>query len=463
MKAVRILLALAVVAVAIGFAPTAAKAGAFTSYESGIQIQNLDNADADISLIFYNQDGTIFATVSGDTTKLAPYGQKTFFPLSAVLPTGSFNGSVVVTSTTNVASVSDIRGASGAAAGMYVASSTGNTTIGLPILMKGNGAQNNNTWFNVQNAGTGPANITVNYSDGTTASFANLAAGAAHTFDQTTETHSKTAFAGTVTTNGQPVVVTVVQETARRILASNGFTAGATLPVFPLINVQPGNGMATGLNIQNMGASQNTVVTVTYKGVTSGSVAVNCTETQTIEPGAVAVFALVNFGTGANPATITSNCDLKGKLFVGSASVTANSNSQPLAAIINQQKGIQFGSAYGSFDPSAATAKFVAPQIQDRNGQWKLWTSINLMNVGSVETTVTCTFTNSAVSWTSKSLKQGEGDVHLQNGALGNPYVGGATCTANAAGAQIIAVINKTGGNPNADQMTTYEAINVAP
>ncbi len=462
MKAVRILLALAIVAVAIGFAPTAAKAGAFTSYESGIQIQNLDNADADISLIFYNQDGSVFATVSGDTTKLGPYGQKTFFPLSAVLPAGSFNGSVVVTSTTNVASVSDIRGASGAAAGMYVASSTGNTTVGLPILMKNNGAQKNNTWFNVQNAGTGPANVTVNYSDGTTASFTNLAAGAAHTFDQSTETHPGPAFAGTVTSN-QPVVVTVVQETTKRILASNGFTAGATLPVFPLINVQPANGMATGLNIQNMGASQNTVVTVTYKGVTTGSAAVNCTETQTIEPGAVAVFALTIFGTGANPATITTTCDLKGKLFVGSAAVTSNSTSQPLAAIINQQKGIQFGSAYASFDPSAATAKFVAPQIQDRNGTWKLWTSINLMNVGSVETTVTCTFTNSAVSWTSKSLKQGEGDTHLQNGQLGNPYVGGATCTANAAGAQIIGVINKTGGNPNADQMTTYEAINVAP
>lgn len=451
MKAFRILLAVAIAVVALGFASTNVKAGAFTSYESSINLQNLDAAAATISLIFYRQDGTVETTVP-DTIPAS--GQKSYFPLPAGVSAG-FNGSVVVTSTTNVASISNVRAGGGAANGSYIAANAGSTTVGLPVLMKNNGAQLISTWFNVQNAGSADANVSVAYSDGTTATFNGLKPGAAHTFDQKTETHSLKAFAGTVT-SGQPLVVTVIQETTKIVLASNGFSSSAssTTPVMPLVNVQPNKGLKTGVNIQNMGASSSNV-TVTY---TMG--ATTCTETQTIGAGELKVFALTSFATGANPAGITSNCP-KGTAFVGSARVTTNSASMPLAAIVNQLKYTTSSSAYGSFNPANATNKFVVPLVMDRNGTWKLFTSINLMNAGTVATTVTCTFTGTAYTYTSPSLAAGAGAVNLHNGVIGNPYVGGATCTANAAGAKIIAVVNQQGGNPAADQMLTYEAINI--
>jgi hypothetical protein len=452
MKAFRILLVIAVLAVSMGMMPTTAKALAFASYESSINIQNLDNANSSISLIFYRQDGTIETTVS-DT--LPANGAKTYFPLPAGVGTG-FNGSVVVTSTTNVASISNIRGNSGAATGAYLSQSSGATTVFLPVLMKNNGAALNNTWFNVQNAGTGDANITVTYTEGAPATFNGLKPGAAHTFNNNTETHAAKVFAGTVTSN-QPVVVTVVQETTKMIYASNGFKSGATNAVIPLVNYQPAKGLQTGINLQNVGGS-TTTVTLTYK-----SGATTCTEAQTIDSGKVGTFALYAFATGPNPAGITSDCP-KGSAFVGSATVTGNSASMPLAAVVNQQKYTQAASAYGSFDPAAATSKFFAPLVQDRNGAASdLWSSINIMNVGTVATTVTCTFTGTSYTYTSPSIGPGEGAQNLHDGQIGLKYVGAATCIAANSSAKIIAIVNLQGKTATKDQMGTYEAINIAP
>ncbi len=133
----------------------------------------------------------------------------------------------------------------------------------------------------------------------------------------------------------------------------------------------------------------------------------------------------------------------------------------PLAAIINQLKYTQSASAYASFDKATATNKFVAPFIQDRNGPYDLWNSINMMNVGTVNTTVTCTFTNNAFTYTSPTLIPGQGAVLLLQNQLADPYIGGATCTANTSTAKIVAVINQVGYRPLADQMAAYEAINV--
>ncbi len=185
MKAIRFLLVFTLITIVMGFSAGGAKAGAFASYDLSILVQNLESATGSITIYFYNTDGTIKDTISDP---IDSQEQITYFPLPTSL--GTFNGSVIVSATVNVASISAIRGSSGELAGQYIAQSSGAPVITLPVLMKNNGLAHNNTWFNVQNVGLVSTNITVAYSDGTTNSFNGLAKGAAHTFDQALETHN---------------------------------------------------------------------------------------------------------------------------------------------------------------------------------------------------------------------------------------------------------------------------------
>ncbi len=175
MKALRVLLILAIALVALGASQSSVSALAYT-YTSGFQVQNLESGASTVGITFYNQDGTTAGVIS-DT--IPGSGSKTYFPLTSV-PDG-FNGSAVISATTQVAAVSNVLGNNGAAAASYVASSGGSTEVLLPLLMQNNSGYN--TWFSVQNTGTGDASVTVNYSDGTTAN-ATIPEGAANTFDR---------------------------------------------------------------------------------------------------------------------------------------------------------------------------------------------------------------------------------------------------------------------------------------
>jgi hypothetical protein len=67
-----------------------------------------------------------------------------------------------------------------------------------------------------------------------------------------------------------------------------------------------------------------------------------CTQTETI--------------AGGDSATFLDCSDMSVPTFVGGASVTANSTSQPLVAIVNQLNlGQGKGAAYSGFDPASAT------------------------------------------------------------------------------------------------------------
>jgi hypothetical protein len=434
MKIFRSILILAIVLAAFSLGGKA-QAGAFT-YTAGFQVQNLEASAAAVTLTYYNQDGTQNVAPVNDTIPAS--GSKTYFPVHA--NTG-FNGSVVVSSDKQVASVVNILGNGGAAAASYVGSSTGSTTVLLPLLMQKNGTYN--TWFNVQNTGSADASVTVAYSDGTNVGPFTIKAGASRTFDQATETHTAKVFSAVVTSS-QPVVAAVIEESTTVMFAYSGFGAGVTNPVMPLINANNG-GYITGVQLQNAGTT-DTTVTISYTPSVAGTA---CTETQTVAAGKSNTFALGAFDSGAN-----STCIAKGK-FVGSAQVTANSASQPLVAIVNQLKGAQNGEAYGSFSPAAAKSTTLLPLIMDRNGGYL--TGFNVMNVGSAAATVTCTFTNSTYQVTA-TLAPGAALNDIQGGKIADKYVGSATCTGGA-GSQIVAVVNELGPSGTADQLLVYEGV----
>jgi hypothetical protein len=439
MRTMRLILVIAMLLGMIFLVGTAS-AGNFT-YTSGIQVQNLDNTQASVQLRFFNQDGSTENTVN-DT--IPANGSKTYFPLNQV--SEGFNGSVVISSENRVAAVSNIHGNNFSANASFIASSTGSPDVSIPLLMKGNSGFD--TWFNVQNtASSGDASVTIDYSDGTSAS-ATVKPGAAHTFDQSTENHSATVFSATVDSS-QPVAVTVIEEDARTMFAYNGFPAASTNPVMPLIN-ENNSGYTTGVQIQNTG-NQQTQVTVSYTPAGAGQA---CTETQTIQANRSATFALRAF-TGSAQG---ENCAQA--RFVGSARVTANSNDMPLVAVVNQHVLGLNGEAYGAFDPDAATSTVVLPLIMDRNSGY--WTGFNVMNVGSQQTTVSCDFTNTNVGVPPTQLGPGRALNALQDGRIASGYIGSATCTASGGG-KIIAVVNELGPSGSLDQLLVYEGINVAP
>lgn len=421
----------------------------FMGYTASVQLFNLSSSSTGVTLTFYNPDGTTQTPVP-DT--LAGNQSKTYFLIN-YSGSNNFKGSLVVTSNSQqITSIANLVAPGDIAAASVVGRSTGGTTLRLPLLHKNNGGFY--TWFSVQNAGSSAANVTVNYSDGTSTSYNNLAVGAARTFYQANEAHNSSTFAAQIT-SGQPLIATVIQETPRVMLAYTGFTnAGATLPVFPTVNSN-NSGYVTGIQLQNNGAS-STQVTIEYLPATAGT---SCTETQTIGASASKTFALYVFDTDpGNNTGITTNC-VAGQKFIGSARVTTNSTSQSLAGMVNQLNSNAFkAGAYNGFDLNAATNKLVFPLIMDRNSNY--YTGFNVQNVSGPASQVTCTFTNNGYT-VSAFLNNGQALSDIQYNKPASGYVGSATCTAANASTKIVGVTNELGPSTFLDQLLVYEGINI--
>jgi hypothetical protein len=231
------------------------------------------------------------------------------------------------------------------------------------------------------------------------------------------------------------------------MIAYSGLVGGSPNPVMPLINFNSA-GYITGIQIQNTGATA-TEVTVSYTAVPG--LGTDCTETQTISAESSATFALAAFD-GASPGS--DNCE-DGTRFIGSAKVTANSAGHDLNVIVNQLSATN-GEAYGGFDPAAATDTVVMPLIMDRNGGF--FTGFNIQNVGSDDTHVECTFSDTTYT-VSADLAPGEALNDLQANKISDRYVGSATCVATGGTDNlIVGVVNELG--PSGDAFLVYEGIN---
>src|SRR5512136_143416 len=102
MKYLRLLFVLVIVVGGLGFYHQPAKAGAFT-YNSSINLQNLSNATANITIHFYNPDGS--ENIAAVTDTIPPLGSRVYFPIQA---SAGFSGSVVIESDAQIASISNI-------------------------------------------------------------------------------------------------------------------------------------------------------------------------------------------------------------------------------------------------------------------------------------------------------------------------------------------------------------------
>ncbi|MCC6165594.1 MAG: hypothetical protein IT329_00060 [Caldilineaceae bacterium] len=436
-------------------------AQAFPSYDSGVQVQNLQGTAGSVTLKSYTEDGTEKTVVAADP--ITANGSNTYFAATLPLDQG-FKGSMVVSADVEVAAIANIVTPGFTAAAAYLAANEGATTVQLPLLMKNNSGYN--TWFAVQNTASTEATVDIVYSDGVVINDVVIKPSASKTFYQSQENHpadpqGRSVFSAIITSD-QPIVAAVLEETSTLMFAYTGFTGGAKKPVMPLINYQPAIGYQTGVQIQNVGNAA-TNVTVTYTPakdpVTNNPIGTTCTETLAIQPGKSETFALRAFAPGDSPGENSTCAD--GVRFVGAAEVTDNSADQDLTVIVNQTTGV-VGGAYGGFDPGSVTAKVVLPLIQDRRGaDFQFWTGFNIMNVGNGNTTVTCSYTGS--SFTQQATLTPGGVMNaLQKDNIADGYAGSGTCTTNPA-MSIVGVVNQLSQtNPTMDRLMVSEGANVA-
>lgn len=449
MKLSKALLILVVVFAMLGM-PHPAAAQIYT-YTSGYQVQNLSDQQAVITLAYYSQqiDATNGGTqVTSIDDTIDGLKSKTYFPIHA--PAG-FKGSVVISSSTPLASIVNLVG-NGIGGASYIGSSQGSLTVNLPLLMKANAGIT--TWYSVQNTDpTNAADVSVVYSDGTTAGPISIKPNASYIFNQGKETHSKAVFAAKLTST-KPIVVVAVQEgtKVKTILATAGFEAGETNAFMPLINSN-NSGYNTGVQIQNIG-TLDTDITVSYTPLPG--IGSPCWEKRTIKAGASETFALAAFA-GVAPADVSTCTKVR---FVGGAQITANSASQPVVAVVNQTTS-KIAGAYNSFLPSKATAKVVMPLIMDRNSGY--YTGFTVENVGKDKVTVNCVFTNAPNYTVGGDLEPGGVLLDIQKDKIQDKYVGSATCTATGTGeTKIVSVVNEV-APISGDALSVYEGINVAP
>ena len=448
MKALKPILAVVLLLV-LAFAAVpnvGAQAQGGLTYTSGVQVQNLGSATANITITFYNQDGTQAGNLS-DT--IGGSSSKTYFPVQGV--SAGFNGSAVVSSDQPVAAIMNLLANNGAYAGSATGLTAGSTNVGIPLIMRNNGGFS--TWFNVQNTGTTATTVTVSYKPAGVGNVATEQAtiqpGAAKTFDQFTNTSLGDKFVGSASVSSdQPVAVMVNQVgvgSVKSLLTYDGFAAGSTSVSLPLIMAN-NSGFFTGISVQNVGSAATTV-TIDYGPNTAGTFD-PANETFTLQP-------------GEGRPVLQSGAAWTSR-YVGSATVTAD---QPLVAVVNQLRtGAQVGTAYEGFNPTNLTTKVSIPLLMANNGGFS--TGLQCQNAGTSAITIDIDYSaNTAGSFnpadvTGLPIAPGASVTVLQSGpAFGtNRYVGGATVTAN--GGNVACIVNQLGSNTAADQFLTYDGIN---
>jgi hypothetical protein len=440
---------------------------------SGFQVQNLGTATANITIVYYKADGTEAGRQS-DT--IASSSSKTYFGSTMSVPAG-FNGSVVISSDQPVVAITNLVNAS--MIDSYGGFSGGATGLSLPLIQKGNFGID--SWIAVQNAGTADATVSIAYTPGLSGSAglpetATIKPGATASFFQKQKTDLGTTFVGSAkvtSTNGQPIVAVVNQETqdGKQLLSYGGFTStGSTTVSAPLV-VANNFGQFTGIQIQNVGTAAADV-TIAYSANTAVSTPTGGTlcgaptaKTVNITNGSTAT---VIQGSGTGPAFDTQFASCT---YVGSATITS---AQPIVVIVNQILGGS-GSSYAGVDPASTVSSVSAPLIQANN--FGTFSGIQVQNTGA-DTTVTVTYGPNAATGTVapqtdcptptakvQAIAAGQSFTFIQAAGTGSAfdsqfascrYVGSAIISA-ASGGKITAVVNQAVGGLS-DALSTYSA-----
>ena len=430
-----LLMALAVVAGASAQGPS--------SYTSGFQVQNLDDTNAAaINITYYNKNGTVNAT----TDDSVPAGDSNTYFGANVDASDGFDGSVVISSDQPVAAIVNLLGDGGTFGGAsYDSFSAGSANANIPLVL--NDFFGISTFFNVQNTGSSPVDVDVEYigTGGCSETTVTIQPGAAATFDQTASCLGADFIgAASVTSNGT-VAVAVVQYDSQSLLAFNAFTSdGSGTAVAPLVSHNYFSSR-TAIQVQNTSDSA-TDVTINYSP-SAGFPGSACSETKNVAAG-----GSENFGDNTFFLGVGDPCNAAAEGWVGAAEIVADSGT--VVAIVNSvTSGTANAAAYAAFDPTTATTSVSFPLIMDRN--FGIFTGFSVANVSAGPIDVNCTFSGTTYTAEATGLASGASLTDVQFNNIADGYVGSATCTGDAG---IVGVVSQLGGS--GDALLYYEGFN---
>jgi len=295
------------------YMPVAVKA--FYGFNSQLVVQNAGAAAA-VTFEFFNQAGTSIATyvassVAANASIIVELdAPPTGFPTTGSIPSG-FNGSVKVTSSSNLAGMVNNMTTSFLQTYNAFTASDGGTTLYAPALF--NAYYGYVSSIQVQNVGTVPTNITVTYSDLIVKTVNNVAPNSSATFYQPTEGHASGWMgSATVTSTAANVVGVVAQLSSVKASNYNAVSGGATTIVAPAL-FRSFYGYDTALTVMNVGTVA-TNISVLY----SDSLTNSCTN---VQPGKSCLFYQ----------------PIEGHLSGWGGSGTVTSTAAPVMGIVNEE------------------------------------------------------------------------------------------------------------------------------
>jgi hypothetical protein len=460
MKTIRMLFTLVVLLMLIIVAiPASAQLG--DTDVSSFTVQNVSGSDGvQVNVKFIAEDGTTYTPtqLDGDGNITNPFSlddgesQQVYVPNVPNLPSGRY--AVEISADGEIVAQAGVAGTGALRfSGSYVGFNSGAPTAYLPSI-----AYNFAGWYSmisVQNLGTDPADVTISITcaDGTTGTLTqnDIPAKASYTWALKDET--PTGFTGSTvcdgsaeitTAGGQPIVVVNNQNKPNNGATNTfeGAAAGADTIYVPSLSYNF-SGWNSALTIRKLG-SGSTTVTVTYDDGDPND-----------------TFEL----TDAAPAQklyMPNYHDQEGRF---GAVISATGGIELLAVVGTTKASEGFSGATSGVLSGTGSSSVAIPNVSKNYFGWK--SAINCQNVGDVATTLSVSYagyTASAYETTSLS-KGGSTQILVFNETfLPDGFQGGATITANTAGAEIACTVgnsnpDKAADNPG-DWTSQYNAYN---
>lgn len=381
---------------------------------SGIQVVNLDSSAAVVSASYYAEDGTQY-TLQDQT--LANQGD-TYTYYSQPAETSTFSGAAILSADKQIAAVANTAFSSNGAGGAYGGSSTGSTTVLLPLVTKAYaggttaiGVQNTDTANSITAEITFSAQDSAKYSGTKTYT---LQPGASQIIDLGLDSDFQASWIGSASISpadgSTPVVGSALIYTSKYVYAYSGFTTTGTQWYLPLVRSGFAN-LSTGVQVVNAGAT-DVSVTINYSGniwpdFSGAGPAYTCTVTATLPASSSVTF--YNAPTwplasvlGATDGAITGgDCQTNGDntfsdagMFLGSATITTNGE---VAVMVNDANtaGTTSG-AYNGFLADEAAASIISPLARVKFANFTTGTQVQ--NICGTDVTVSATYSTSPLS-----------------------------------------------------------------
>lgn len=452
MKRISLISVFIVVAVlVVAVIPAAAQLG--DTDVSSFTVQNVSTSSATVTITFVDETGaqTVPTELNGGQTNPFTLAVGASFEIYvpgipvAELPSGRY--SVVISADQQIVAIANLVGQGTINFnGSYSGFSSGAAPFYLPAVV-----YNYYGWYSlisVQNVGSAATDVTVTITcnDGTvgTLTQSNVSAMASTHFDL--ETTTPTGFTGStqcngsaeITTSGENVVVVDNQTVpaSGNTQSYSGFTSGAAKVYVPALYTDY-YGWNASINIRKLGAGNVTVDVAYSDGGTS-----NCALTDAA-PSCLLYMPTEHTAAGYYGATITAT-------------------GGDIVAVVNAANGSQ-AQTYNAVADGTGSEVVGIPSVMKNYYGWN--TSFTCQNVGATATALNIAYDGYAGSaYDTASLSAGETIEIIQSAEafLPDGHQGGATITANTAGASVSCIVNfnNAGLMSTGDWSMSYNAFN---